>query len=84
MWCNAAVLMSLLQINVDVCTARMTKCVEHMSVLHMHLTSTANQCESSEAPVTIHCNNAQRLAFILRPRARRRLVNASFLMLSLS
>ena len=66
MWCNPAVLMSLLQRNVDVCTVRMTKCVEHMSVMHMHLTSTAKHCESSEAPVTSHCNNAQRLASILR------------------
>ena len=67
MWCNPAVDMSLLQRNVDVCTVRMTKCVEHMFVLHMHLTLTANHCESSEALVTIHCNNAQRLASFCAP-----------------
>ena len=37
-WCNVAVLISLVKGDVDVCTTRMTKCVEHMFVLHMHLT----------------------------------------------
>ena len=81
--CKVAVFIFLLKGNVDVCTIRMASCVQHMCVLHLHLTSTANKCESSETRVTIHRNNVHRLASILRSRARWRLVNASFVKLLL-